>query len=79
MKELKTILGILGESGKCIIQNTNLNSHCTYTLEQIGKAKELINKLIIADVVSTCCDRCKQQTETGGTCEECEMELRENL
>jgi len=40
------VLGILGESKKCIMQNTNMNAHCEYTLSQIDKAKEILDMLI---------------------------------
>ena len=50
--ELNTILGILGESRKCIMQNTNMNEHCTYTLEQIDVAKEQVKNLSLCAVGS---------------------------
>jgi hypothetical protein len=65
MKEKKKI-GIIG--------NASTVKSLAYEL-----AKNKCGLPIVVVPKGTYCDRCRQETETGGTCEECKMELRENL
>ena len=54
----------------------------TYSIQEIKQIIDFTKQLLLSDVVvpkGTYCDRCGQEIETGGTCAECEMELRENL
>ena len=47
------LIVILNEARKCIMQNTNMNEHCTYTIKQIEKGHELVKKLTLTDVRDT--------------------------
>lgn len=45
-KGLENIIEALGDSKRCIIQNTNMNEHCIYSISQINSAIETARDLI---------------------------------